>query len=344
MLALPISLCVTGIILLLIIKGVFQRAPKILLAVLGVYAFQSFLVALRFYYGLNHLGFLLPITASMIPALTYWAFRHSIGTPPNYVAIIFHLIGPFCVVIARLFAPFLLDIFIPALFFLYGVAILVRLAKGEVVLSHTNLGAGGRPLFLWRLIAIMLIVSALCDGLIAANFVFAHGQFTLTILSTFSGILLVGVGYLLLQPDLFPTRSKAELPEIQSDQNALTEAEMTAILGRLRQNFAGQRLYLDPDLTLNKLARRLRIPAKKLSITINMLTGENTSRFVNRYRIEHACQLLEQGQTITQTYLDSGFHSKSNFYREFLRITGTNPASWPSASKAPPKGLPSKGG
>ena len=106
------------------------------------------------------------------------------------------------------FAPLLLGYLYPGAFFLYGVAILVRLAKGEVVLSHTNLGAGGRPLFLWRLIAIMLIVSALCDGLIAANFVFAHGQFTLTILSTFSGILLVGVGYLLLQPDLFPRNQK----------------------------------------------------------------------------------------------------------------------------------------
>ena len=47
--------------------------------------------------------------------------------------------------------------------------------------------------------------------------------------------------------------------------------------------------YLDPDLTLARLARRLHVPIKQLSLAINMVKGENVSRYVNGFRIRSAC-------------------------------------------------------
>ena len=41
-------------------------------------------------------------------------------------------------------------------------------------------------------------------------------------------------------------------------------------------------------------ARRLQVPVKDLSNAINQICGENVSRFVNRHRIAHACELLER--------------------------------------------------
>jgi AraC-like DNA-binding protein len=56
--------------------------------------------------------------------------------------------------------------------------------------------------------------------------------------------------------------------------------------------------------------------------------GENVSRYVNRQRIEHACTLLQRGQSVTAAMLDSGFNTKSNFNREFLRTKTSSPRDW----------------
>jgi AraC-like DNA-binding protein len=86
---------------------------------------------------------------------------------------------------------------------------------------------------------------------------------------------------------------------------------------------------------LARLARKLIVPAKQLSAAINRTKGENVSRYINRQRIEEACRLLSTGQSITVAMLDSGFNTKSNFNREFLRVKGSNPSTWLQAGKGP---------
>ncbi|MCB1756327.1 MAG: helix-turn-helix transcriptional regulator, partial [Gammaproteobacteria bacterium] len=100
------------------------------------------------------------------------------------------------------------------------------------------------------------------------------------------------------------------------------------IMSELEGLIVSQKLYLDPDLTLSRIARRLGYPAKQVSTAINRTTGENVSRYVNKYRVEHACQVLDRGESVTSAMLASGFNTKSNFNREFLRITGITPSQW----------------
>ncbi len=86
--------------------------------------------------------------------------------------------------------------------------------------------------------------------------------------------------------------------------------------------------YLDADLTLGRLSRKLGIPAKPLSSTINRMTGGNVSRFINEARIRTAQQAILDGDSITDAMLSSGFNTKSNFNREFRRIVGESPSAW----------------
>jgi len=79
---------------------------------------------------------------------------------------------------------------------------------------------------------------------------------------------------------------------------------------------------------LSRLARRLHLPEKRLSMAVNRATGANVSRYVNTWRVRHACKLIEGGATVTDAMLDSGFNTKSNFNREFLRETGVPPSQW----------------
>tara|TARA_R110002110_G_scaffold227996_1_gene443424 strand:- start:209 stop:592 length:384 start_codon:yes stop_codon:yes gene_type:complete len=87
-------------------------------------------------------------------------------------------------------------------------------------------------------------------------------------------------------------------------------------------------LHLDPNLTLVRLARRMHLPEKRLSMAVNRATGTNVSRYINSWRIRHACALIENGTSVTDAMLDSGFNTKSNFNREFLRETGVSPRKW----------------
>ncbi len=78
------------------------------------------------------------------------------------------------------------------------------------------------------------------------------------------------------------------------------------------------------------------MPARDVSSVINRATGLNVSQFVNNRRIGEACRLLEEtDKPLTTVMFDCGFSTKSNFNREFRRVTGTSPSQWRALKKSP---------
>jgi AraC-like DNA-binding protein len=125
--------------------------------------------------------------------------------------------------------------------------------------------------------------------------------------------------------------SRAVESRREHDTETLSEEDTSrdqTIIATLDQYLVLHKPFLDPDLTLARLARKLILPAKQLSIAINRNKNENVSRFINRHRIEHACGLMTRGKSVTTAMFDSGFNTKSNFNREFLRIKGISPSRW----------------
>lgn len=58
-------------------------------------------------------------------------------------------------------------------------------------------------------------------------------------------------------------------------------------------------------------------------------TGNTFTDFVNRIRINRACQLLmESDLKITQVCFDVGFNNVANFNRRFLEIKGMTPSDF----------------
>ena len=100
------------------------------------------------------------------------------------------------------------------------------------------------------------------------------------------------------------------------------------MVARLNALLTEQEIYLDSDLTLGRLSRRLGIPVKQLSAAINRVTNGNVSRYINRFRIERACERLLAGESVAIAMDSSGFSTRSNFNREFRRVTGRSPSEW----------------
>ncbi|MCL2893009.1 helix-turn-helix domain-containing protein [Brenneria tiliae] len=106
-----------------------------------------------------------------------------------------------------------------------------------------------------------------------------------------------------------------------------------ALADKLDQCILTNNLYTDPNMTLQRLARRMGIPARQISEAINRVHGRNISQLINGYRIDEARRLLSQTDSrITDIMLACGFQTKSNFNREFLKSTGISPSQWRRAN------------
>lgn len=335
MLSLPITLVVALVMAFLAARLVVLReGPPLFVALLLAASAQGTIVALVQHYGLSDLRILQPVFASSLPPLAYLAFRQAAVLPLALRRDLVHASGPGLVLLGVVagagWANWLPDALLAALYCGYGAAILV-LARSRTGLPLASLAQGNLPAMVWQVIALALILSAGGDVAIAIALSEGHTWLRGAIVSVVSSLALLSIGLLALI-DAAPASAE---PEAQADpangpETPATDADPNdgAILARLSEHLETTGAYRDPDLTLARLARRLGLPAKMLSAAINRSTGGNISRYVNGYRIRHACRLLDDGDTVTAAMLASGFNTKSNFNREFLRVTGTTPSAY----------------
>ena len=90
--------------------------------------------------------------------------------------------------------------------------------------------------------------------------------------------------------------------------------------------------YLDPELNIQEVANSLDISKHQLSEIINSELQKNFFDLINEYRINDFIEKLktDDGKNFTLLSLayDSGFNSKSSFYRVFKNITGKTPTQY----------------
>ncbi len=112
----------------------------------------------------------------------------------------------------------------------------------------------------------------------------------------------------------------------------VSEADTLAdrsLIEAINQLLGERKLYRDPDLSLSRLARRLSVPSRRVSEAINRELGLNVSQFINNYRIREAIKgLRERNASIGEVMQEAGFRTKSNFNREFKRVTGESPQAY----------------
>lgn len=151
----------------------------------------------------------------------------------------------------------------------------------------------------------MISWGASAIGLIALGFAFAH----------------MSVSFIVQRST--PSRSRTVFrPEW--DQTA------TEIAARLTALMETEEPYRDPDLTLPKLAKLLRLDQKRLSYLFNVTLSKNYRSYLNERRLRAVCRELAEHpeRSILDTAFANGFNSKSSFNTLFIKAYGKTPRAF----------------
>lgn len=86
-------------------------------------------------------------------------------------------------------------------------------------------------------------------------------------------------------------------------------------------------LYRNPNLKLSDLAMKMNMSSHQLSQLLNDNLEKSFSTYINEYRINEACQIIENGSylKIEEIGYEVGFNSKSTFFSTFKKIKNTTP-------------------
>ena len=185
---------------------------------------------------------------------------------------------------------------------------------------------------------ILIIIVSILNGVIVQTI---WAKYYLAIFNIVIFLMLVYIIRVMLKvlrkPDFFYLSEEGPL-HLQSPGSKLkgTLRPVNNETGRIAQivleYMKNNRPYLDPELTLDQLAKQLSLKSRLLSQVINDELGQNFYDFINRYRIEEASRLLTNPKdpkiTVLEVLYEVGFNSKSSFNTLFKKYTGLTPSEF----------------
>ncbi|WP_368204652.1 helix-turn-helix domain-containing protein [Aeromonas sp. s5] len=335
MLAIPIPFIVSLLLALLaaVLLARLGRSARTTALFLLLCAITTGVVGLRWTFDLALLTLAQPILASLIPVAAWHIFSQA--KAPGARVSWLHGVGPALVALGMLthnWLPLPLDGLLTAIYLCYGIALVRFTDKTQLLYVSFNEWEGVRRTE--HIAGWMLLFSTAIDATVSLDFAFNQGQLAPYILSLghlmlvpmlAAAVVMVGVN----TPDAEEEEMPASEPEPAEKAPLLSDDRAREIVAQLDNLMKEKACYLDPELTLARLSRKLGIPAKQISSAVNLVRQQSIPRVINEYRIAHARQaLLNTDESITQILMNAGFQTKSNFNREFQRITGLTPSQF----------------
>jgi AraC-like DNA-binding protein len=148
-------------------------------------------------------------------------------------------------------------------------------------------------------------------------------QFIIYYLLASTIVIIVGI-VLYTNPDFLEGLARKYL------RSGLHEDTMKRIAGKIKQSFSNEKVFLQNELSLDKLSKHIDEKPHYISQTLSAWVGENFNDFLNRHRVEHAKELLANSQfdhfKIEGIALESGFNNKATFNKAFVKFTAMTPS------------------
>jgi AraC-like DNA-binding protein len=196
-------------------------------------------------------------------------------------------------------------------------------------LKYLNLGGA----FIWSIVAV---------GLVAHIFGLYFAQSN-ALLNIPLAILIYSIGYMgLKQPEIFLDPASISLHTEKREKyqrSGLSDESAEDIKIRLLALMSAEKPFLGQDLTLQKLAERLKTSSHNLSEVINTTMHQSYYDFINQYRVEEFKNRLADPESerynLLSIALDSGFNSKGTFNSIFKKFTGMTPSEYKATLNSP---------
>jgi adenylate cyclase len=129
------------------------------------------------------------------------------------------------------------------------------------------------------------------------------------------------------------------VPQVEADKatpsapsSKLSKEEIVAYKEALQTVITTDEVYLDADLTLRSLAKRINLHPNKLSWLLNDTLQQNFNEYINGHRLsafqQKALNPAFSHYSILGLAYECGFNSKSVFNEFFKRSTGLTPSAW----------------
>jgi len=116
--------------------------------------------------------------------------------------------------------------------------------------------------------------------------------------------------------------------QLQSFDDDASLARISGIVDYLTEHYS-------ESFSMAELCERLGMTESSFSRYFRRATGNTFTDFVNRLRINKACQLLmETDRYITNVCYDVGFNNVANFNRRFLQVKGMTPKEFRRQAEA----------
>ena len=165
------------------------------------------------------------------------------------------------------------------------------------------------------------------------------GSLLVAIPAVLMSVLLFSLGYVAAHTFL-PKETVAQEEEEEEEDRArrATTAETDELLVRITTALREDKLFTNPNLTIQDLATAIGSNRTYVSACINRRSNFSFSQLVAQYRVEHAKTILadpkysSDHEAITDAIALSGFTSDQTFYRVFKEITGLTPLQYRKAN------------
>ena len=125
--------------------------------------------------------------------------------------------------------------------------------------------------------------------------------------------------------------NKKYQPSILKESNKyskkISDEQAESFVSKLKRLMHDEELYKNPNLKLTDLAIKMNMSSHQLSQLLNDNLGKSFSTYINEYRINEACELIENDSylKIEEIGYEVGFNSKSTFFSTFKKIKNTTP-------------------
>jgi len=112
----------------------------------------------------------------------------------------------------------------------------------------------------------------------------------------------------------------------------MNEMQTLDLFDRLNRLMDEKKVFVQPDVKISSLATELKTNTNYLSKLIHDNFHLNFNDYINRLRVEYACQLLNDDNaknlSLQNIWHLAGFATRSTFYEAFRKHSGATPSAF----------------